>query len=579
MSEIFISYARSSEPIAKAVAEDLRTAGHKVWRDDELPAHRSYSEVIQERLNEAKAVVVLWSDEASRSQWVRAEADVARNRGTLVQMTVDGTMPPIPFNQIQCADLNGWSGDSEHAGWKKVLESVQSLTGPVAPAPTDRKSDGRMRLIVLPFENMSGDSEQAYFSDGISEDIITDLSKVSALDVVARNTAFHFKGQQVDVEQLARNLGVSHVVEGSVRKAEGRVRITAQLIDGANGNQIWAERYDRDFKDIFALQDEISKAIVAALRLKLLPKEKKAIEHRGTTSSDAYNLYLMARQHWLNSNESDARPMEIVVRICGQAVAIDPNYARAWGLMALAQVYLMATFSKDVDANPTADKALAIDPELPEALCAKALLASCAGDQDRAVDLIQRALDSGPESLEVNKMAARIFFRTGRCADAVPFYEKAARLAEDDYHALGMLMTCFNGLGQKDRRQAMAKNLIERCQKALDKDPGDASALAWGANGHAALGDVEKVIEWRDRALLVDPDNLIMRYNIACTFLVDLDRLDEALDMLEDFFARIGPESLQHCEVDPDMEKVRDHPRFKKMMADAIARTSVEATA
>jgi adenylate cyclase len=142
---------------------------------------------------------------------------------------------------------------------------------------------------------MSGEAEQEYFSDGISEDIITDLSKVSALEVTARNTAFTFKGKSVDVRHVAREVGVSHVLEGSVRKAGGRVRITAQLIDGATGNHLWAERYDRNLDDIFALQDEISREIVAALKLRLQPDEKNAIAKRGTASAEAYDLYLMAR--------------------------------------------------------------------------------------------------------------------------------------------------------------------------------------------------------------------------------------------------------------------------------------------
>ena len=154
---------------------------------------------------------------------------------------------------------------------------------------------------------MSGDVEQEYFSDGISEDIITDLSKVSALSVVARNTAFTFKGKSVKVPEVARELGVSHVLEGSVRKAGGRVRITAQLIDGAAGDHVWAERYDRDLTDIFALQDEISEAIVKALKLKLLPEEKAAIEQRGTDNVDAYNLYLMARSYYVTGNQGDPR--------------------------------------------------------------------------------------------------------------------------------------------------------------------------------------------------------------------------------------------------------------------------------
>ena len=149
---------------------------------------------------------------------------------------------------------------------------------------------------MLPFANMSGDAEQEYFSDGISEDITTDLSKVSALEVVARNTAFTFKGRSVDICEIARTSSVSHVLEGSVRKAGGRVRISAQLIDGTTGRHLWADRFDRELTDIFALQDEISNAIVQALKVKLLPEEKEAIENRGTTNPEAYDLYLIARQ-------------------------------------------------------------------------------------------------------------------------------------------------------------------------------------------------------------------------------------------------------------------------------------------
>ena len=184
---------------------------------------------------------------------------------------------------------------------------------------------------MLPFINMSGDPEQEYFSDGITEDIITDLSKVSALSVVARNTAFTFKGQTLDVAQLAKQLNVTHVLEGSVRKAGDRVRINAQLIDGEAGDHVWADRYDRDLTDIFAIQDEISKAIVSALQLKLLPKEKKAIESRGTSNAEAYNLYLLARQHWISGNDGDIRRDEVVVRICRQATEIDPRLRQGLG--------------------------------------------------------------------------------------------------------------------------------------------------------------------------------------------------------------------------------------------------------
>src|SRR5690349_1021810 len=329
MSNVFVSYARPDEPVAERVAEALRADGYEVWRDDELPAHRAYADVIEERLKDADAVVTLWSAEAAKSQWVRAEADAARSTGKLIQASLDGTAPPMPFNQIQCADLKGWTSNSETAGWNKLLHSVRALAG--APSRADGIPASRLRSIcVLPFENMSGEAEQEYFSDGISEDITTDLSKISALAVTARNTAFTFKGQSHDVSEIARKLGVGHILEGSVRKAGGRVRITAQLIDGATGDHVWAERYDRDLTDIFAIQDELSKAIVDALKVKLLPEEKRAIEQRGTQNAEAYNLYLMARRYWITGNWGDERQLELVIRICRSALAVDSSYARAW---------------------------------------------------------------------------------------------------------------------------------------------------------------------------------------------------------------------------------------------------------
>src|SRR5258708_7528969 len=272
MSDSFISYARSTEAGAKQIAEALRGLGYGVWRDDELPAHRSYTEVIQERLAAAKAVLVVWSAEAVKSEWVQSEADQARAARKLIQLTLDGAKPPMPFDRMQCADMTGWAGDLDAHGWKKIVASVAELIGVIAAPPTPSPAVRKHSICVLPFANMSGDPEQEYFSDGISEDIITDLSKVSALFVVARNTAFTFKGRSVEVPQVAKQLNVSHVLEGSVRKAGGRVRITAQLIDGATGGHLWAERYDRDLTDIFALQDEISEANVAALKPTLLPQ-------------------------------------------------------------------------------------------------------------------------------------------------------------------------------------------------------------------------------------------------------------------------------------------------------------------
>ncbi len=399
MSEVFISYARPDEARAEQVADALRSSGYGVWRDDELPAHRAYAEVIEERLKGAAAVVVLWSAEAAKSQWVRAEADAARGLGTLIQATVDGSIPPMPFNQIQCADLHDWEPPADHAGWRKLEASVAALAGPKsADKQSRRKSARAVCICVLPFANMSGDAEQEYFSDGISEDITTDLSKVSALGVTARNTAFTFKGQAVDVCEVAQKLGVTHVLEGSVRKAGTRLRITAQLIDGETGDHVWADRYDRDLDDIFAIQDEISKAIVGALKVKLLPDEKKAIEQRGTTNVEAYKLYLLARQYWVTGNHGDPRRDERVMRICGRAVQIDTRYAQAWALMAMAQSNLHYRFQLGTDDGfAAANAALSIDKSIAEAHLPMIRRLEEQGLSDQADATMTLALQLGPE--------------------------------------------------------------------------------------------------------------------------------------------------------------------------------------
>ena len=577
MTDVFVSYARSTEPVAEQVCKALRDGGFSVWRDNDLPAHRAYGDVIAERLNSAKAVVVLWSAEAAQSQWVRAEADAARSAGTLVQASVDRTVPPMPFNQIQCADLAGWNGSGDAPGYRKVEASVAALARAPAAAPQPRaRRAGAVSICVLPFANMSGDPEQEYFSDGISEDITTDLSKVSALEVIARNTAFGFKGMSVDVPEVAAKLGVSHVLEGSVRKAGNRVRINAQLIDGASGAHVWADRFDRDLTDIFAIQDELSKSIVEALKVKLLPEEKEAIVNRGTTSADAYNLYLMARSCWVSGNHGDRRREERVIRICRRAVEVDSDYAQAWALMALAQVTLRFGYGQACDDGmQAADRALALDPENAEARCAKA---RALADQDRleeAFAQIEPAVRLHPESWEVNKEAARLHMRRGQIAEARHHYENAVAIMESDYHGWGMLLTCCQGIGDRAGAKRAATKTVQLAEAALEEDPSNGAVIGFGVAGLAALGEAERAREWMERALLVDPDNLNMRYNFACALAANLGDKEGALALLERNFLEIQGRHIGLAETDPDLDSIRGDPRFQHMVSAAKKRLGI----
>jgi len=584
--DVFISYARSSEEQAHRIAEQLRAGGFSVWRDDELPAHRAYSDVIEERLKSAKAVVVLWSAESAKSHWVRAEADTAREAGTLVQAKLDAALPPMPFNQIQCADLKDWNGDTSSPGWHKLESSVAALVkgtadeaDAIAP-PTARPQQVRASICVLPFVNMSGEPEQEYFSDGISEDITTDLSKVSALEVVARNTAFGFKGQNPDVKEVAKLLSVSHVLEGSVRKAGTRVRINAQLIDGSTGKHLWADRFDRDLTDIFEIQDEISKAIVDALKIRLLPKEKSAIENRGTSSVEAYNMYLMARQQVISGDFGDVNLAETAVRLCRQATLLDPNYADAWAWMALAQLRLRLWHAKDVDPLPAAERTLEINSNLAIPYCVKANYLDGEGRNEEAEELIRKALELDPNSWEVNYEASRLMFRHGRIAECIPFFEKAASLIDNDWRSPMMLMSCYQSLGDKEQLLRAAKMTLERTETAVTRDPTNVSALAAGSGALVRLGDEDRAREWIRRALLLDPDNLNMRYNIACTLVVDFGDNEEAVEALEPFFERINSTVwMRHVDADPDLDAIRSDPRFSSMLAKAKARLGMTQAA
>jgi len=580
MADVFVSYARSDRALVAPLVAAVEAKGWSVWWDHDIDAGQQFDDQIERELKAAKAVLVVWTPTSAASRWVRGEAREAADWGTLVPVRFEAASLPMDMRAIHTTDLDGWGEDPRSAPFQALLRSLSAMiarqtttsasaASAAAPSPA---AAGRIGICVLPFANMSGDVEQEYFSDGISEDIITDLNKVSALFVVARNTAFTFKKKSIDVSQLAQQLNVSHVLEGSVRKAGGRVRITAQLIEGNSGGQIWAERYDRDLNDIFALQDEISQAIVKALKVRLLPEQKKAIEQRGTTNLEAYNLYLMARQQYTTGSEGDVRRNDAIIRLCRRATEIDPQYAHAWALLALGQMLVRLDSGKGEDGLAAAERALELDPNLATAHAVKARILSQAGRHDAASEEIEIALRLDPESYEVHRGAAYSRFRLHRLPEAIRHFEKALALAETDVSSANMLAGCYTAIGDRESAVRTAQIALERAQKILAQDPKNCAAMGFCVYALALLGQAESARGWMSRALLIDPENLNMRYNFACSLAAQLHDADGALALLEPLFADISVGLLNHAKADPDFDSIREHPRFQKMVTDAEAR-------
>lgn len=420
-------------------------------------------------------------------------------------------------------------------------------------------------ICVMPFSNMSGDPEQEYFSDGVTEDIITDLSRISALSVVSRSTAFTFKGKAIEVGKAARQLGVNYVLEGSVRRAGNRVRISAQLIDGKADNHIWAERYDRDLNDIFALQTEISEAIVAALKLKLLPNERKALETRSSVNPAAYKLYLMARHYMWSPSR---RHLELVARICRRILEIEEGYAAAWALLALSLMRLQESADDD-EARRAAERAVELDPKQADGHAALAVCYALGGDYERALAAQTLALTLDPESAQAHRVAGRTFQMLHRYREAAQHYAKASQLGNNSTSALHV--QCLVLLGEHAEARTVAARAMEIIEQTVAGFNDDGMVLANGATMLITLGEVDRARDWAERAMLLDPENTTMLYNLACSF-VDLGEVDAALDCLEQALQRASNELVQWTRTDTDFDPVRAHPRFVALMEAAEGR-------
>jgi adenylate cyclase len=434
--------------------------------------------------------------------------------------------------------------------------------------------EAKPSIAVLPFTNMSDDREQEYFSDGITEDLITDLSKIGGLFVVGRHSSFAYKGKSENLGRIARELGVRFLLEGSVRKAGNRIRVTGQLIDGQTGGHLWAERYDRDLTDIFAIQDEITRTIVDQLKVRLVPSERVSIAQAPTASVEAYTCYLQGRQFFHNATRfflALARQMFV------KATEIDPQFARAYAGIANCDSRLIGWYDEQVpeaELLANANKALELDPDLGEAHAARGDALSFLGQTEKAVESFDKALALDPNSFDINYLYARFCTREGRLEQAAELYTRALEIQPDDAQSPLMLQVILRTLGRVDESRRYGELGVKRAEEALRQHPEWSRPAQLAAASLAGMGKREEAIAWIDRVLAIDPDDSLSLYNLACTW-AQLGDTERAFEMLERWLPNAGVEKRMWLSNDADFDPLRSDPRFDRLLEQAAVHHAV----
>ena len=449
--------------------------------------------------------------------------------------------------------------------YRAVVRSLDALS--VRSAPGDRVSPERPSIAVMPFANRSGDPEQEYFSDGITEDIITGLARVSGFFVIARNSVFAYKREAVNIQQVGRELGVRYVLEGSVRKAANRVRITAQLVDTASGGHLWAERYDRDLSDVFQIQDEIAESIVEATKVAVAPRERRGRQRMPTRNMEAYQYYLRGRQFL---HEMTRKNLELARQMFLNAVELDGDYVHAYAGLADCSSVICLFYDDDPsylnDTLSYGRRALDLAPDLAEAHVSHGLGLWLTGGDAAAKAEFETAIRMDPTLYEGYWFLGRVYMIKGDFERAAELFERASEVRGDDLQSMMMISTCYDGLDQDDKANAAAERAYRSAERRLRHNPDDARAAYVGAMSLVFLGDRAKALEWADLAAAIESDDTRTTYNLACVY-ARLGETEKAIACLEYTVTRgRSLRQIKWFKIDPDLANLRGDPRFDQLL-------------
>jgi len=416
-------------------------------------------------------------------------------------------------------------------------------------------------VAVLYFENLSGAKEDEYFRDGMTEDIITELSKIGQIQVFPRSEVLAYRDKPVTAPQVGQQLNAAYVLEGSIRRAGSRLRITSQLVETRTRHSVWAERYDRELQDVFAIQDEIARSIAQALRVTLSPQEEKTIARKPTENLEAYDYFLRGRSY------ARRLDLDFALQMFSQAIKLDPNFALAHaGLATVCGMIYQFREQNDrwIEKGLAAcERALALDPGQAEVLAARAWILAGQKKYDEAIEHARRAIERRSDCEGAYSILARAYFSSGKFQEAAALVDRALQVSGDDYNVYIPLVISLEALGQKELGKMLRERQTRVLEKQLDTVPEDVRARMLLANNYAAGGRNEEAVRQLQTAVTLRPGDSNVLYNAACTYAL-LQKPADAIEMLKSAM-KAGWTNVDWISRDPDLVSLHDDPEFQRL--------------
>jgi TolB-like protein/Flp pilus assembly protein TadD len=419
-------------------------------------------------------------------------------------------------------------------------------------------------VAVLYFENLSGAKEDEYLRDGITEDIITELSKIRGLNTYSRPTVLAFRDKQVTPSQIGQQLNAAYVLTGSLRRSGSRLRITTQLVDAQTDFPLWSERYDREMKDVFEVQDEIARKIAEALRVTLSPQELEALAVKPTENLQAYDLYLRGKRYARRQTRQD---LEFALQMFENAVAMDPSFALAYAACANACAMFYCNYSREViwveRARNASGKAVALRWDLPEVQVSQAWVLYATELHDESVRMVRKAIERKKDCEGAYYLLCRALFSAGRYQEVVDVMDAALEVGGEDYNVYVPIANALGALGKKDEYRNLLLRRIVALENHLKQVPEDARARILLAADYAELDRVEDAIKELNLAITLRANEASILYNAACTFAL-LKRKGEAMDTLRKAW-EAGFKDSTWARRDPDLAILHGEAEFDQL--------------